>query len=1240
MKLLRLFALVACLGPVVLSAANDRIVDPVDPGRVTVLRGQRHSQAVPRNDRGPADPAIPLRDVTLVLQPAPGLDAFLTGQRTPGSPNYHRWLTPEQFGDRFGLSANDLDKLKAWLQSAGLTVHDVARGRHWIAFSGTAGQIGRALHTEFHRYEVKGELHMANSTDPSVPAALAGVIAGFQGLDDIPAQPMHVLATPDYNVSGSHYLAPDDFAAIYNVKPLYAAGFDGTGINIAVIGESDIKLSDIQAFRQRFNLPANDPQVVLYGADPGTNSAQIEANLDLEWAGAVARNAHIVYVNSTNVLASAKYAIDNNLAPIMTFSYGYCEQDVAYLRSYAQQANAQGITWMASSGDAGAATCDQLYSPTPQASLGPTLSFPADLPEVTAVGGTQFNEGTGTYWAATNDANNASALGYIPEAVWNESVVRSSMVAGGGGPSKFFPKPDWQIGTPDDKVRDIPDISLSAGTHDPYSVIYNGSLVGVGGTSASSPSFAGLVAILNQYLVKPGQQPGLGNINPVLYRMAQTVPDVFHDTVTGDNTVPCVQGSPQCVNGSMGYPAAKSYDLATGLGTVDANRMVLEWDSGAASQTVLTASPATGDPSTPVVLTATVTGKGKALPTGTVQFCIGEIVVGTAALAPSADGASPTASVTVQAGLMASLQPYATYSGDTLYGSSWGGTSVTLNTQTGHSVVTLFAGPNPSPQSAGGTWPVTLYLHEIGGVATKITSAKFDTETLPLSYFSNGNLAANGSITASLVASISDLGTLPYTGIFAFAGQDADGTAWTQQIPVTFVAALGTYNLPAVGLTSTPTTVEQNAAADPSCAWKQDLTIDEHAGFLMQLTKLTVGTVDFTGQIQSIFGTTRLAPFGSLSGSLCWTTSNTVPGAKKTFTLTATAPNGLTSTATVTATYPAAASTTAAFSTSIGSVQLTVPDNQHNATASVDLTFSGATASWQAAVLPANATTSWLKVTPLSGSGSGRLTVQTDTSALSPGAYRATIAVSAPGSVPNYLSVPVILVVGTSTGEIDGMANAASYQPAFAPGMLAAVFGSGLASATTTARSIPLPLLASGVSATVNGIAAPVYGTYPAFGQLNIQIPYEAGSGPAVLAVNNNGAVSYLQFQIAAAAPGLFGVWDLTGKPTTTLQQGQTYVAYITGAGDMTPGLPTGATPSATASVKSLPKPRLPLALSIGGVDAGTPLFWGTPNGYVGVVQINFTVPATAPTGQQDFVVTVGGVASNAVSLNVTAPSK
>ena len=562
----------------VYAAQRDRIQEPAEENSRVVLNGNVNAHAIAVNDRGAVEASRFISHVKLVAaqtaEQAAALEQLLEEQRDPASANYHNWLTPEEYGERFGLSAGDIGTLTSWLQSQGFAVEQGARARNWIAFSGSAGQIAAAFHTEIHRYEVDGETHFANASAPSIPAAFAGVVGELRGLDDFrPKPPRTTIKTyPAFNsANGSHYLAPDDLATIYDIAPLFHAGFTGAGQTLVIAGQTDISISDIRGFRTEFNLPASDPQLVLYGPDPGVSpDDQIEADLDLEWSGAVARNAKIVYVYSQNVFESVQYAIDQNIAPVISVSYGGCEAgSPASYRTMAQQANAQGITWMNASGDSGAAGCDWGAQ---VATHGPSVIFPADIPEVTAVGGTEFNEGNSSMWSAQNGPNYGSALSYIPEKAWNDTALGGGIGASGGGASALFAKPWWQTGpgVPADQARDVPDVALSAsGDHDAYVIFASGGLMGVGGTSAATPSFAGIVTLINQYVVAKGSQPkpGLGNINPNLYGLAQNTTGVFHDITAGDNIVPCAAGSPGCTGGSFGYKAGPGYDLVTGLGS-------------------------------------------------------------------------------------------------------------------------------------------------------------------------------------------------------------------------------------------------------------------------------------------------------------------------------------------------------------------------------------------------------------------------------------------------------------------------------------------------------------------------------------------------------------------------------------------------------------------------------------------------------------------------------------------------
>jgi len=311
-------------------------------------------------------------------------------------------------------------------------------------------------------------------------------------------------------------------------------------------------------------------------ADPGQTSSIGEADLDLEVSGAVARNAAIQYVYSTNPYSAVTYAVDQNLAPVINASYHIgCDASTstAELSSYqgiAQQGNTEGVTWVNSSGDIGAAGCDN--NGEAMAKEGLASRFPADIPEVTAVGGTHLNDQNGNYWGPSNGAFGGSALSYIPEVVWNDTSGKS-IEASTGGVSTFFAKPSWQAGpgVPNDGKRDMPDVALPASSHDAYLIVSQGSLEASYGTSASAPVFSGMMVLLNQYLVSKGSQstPGLGNLNIMLYRLAQSNPSAFHDITSGNNIVPCVVGTPDCTTGQMGYSAGPGYDLCTGLGSVD-----------------------------------------------------------------------------------------------------------------------------------------------------------------------------------------------------------------------------------------------------------------------------------------------------------------------------------------------------------------------------------------------------------------------------------------------------------------------------------------------------------------------------------------------------------------------------------------------------------------------------------------------------------------------------------------------
>lgn len=638
----------------------DRITSPIDSSQLVLLKGNVHGLAQARFDLGRTDGGKVLYGVSLAFHPSSAqqqaLNLLLAQQQNPSSPNYHRWLTPAQFADRFGMTKADISRVVAWLESQGFTVTSVANSRNQISFEGTVAQVETAFATEIHNYSVEGEMHFANATDPSVPAALAGTVLAIGHLHDFSLKPRAKVrrltapgAEPNFtsSISGNHFLAPPDFATIYDVGPLYSAGIDGTGQKIVLTGQSSINLTDVANFRSAAGLPASVPTLLL---EPGTGTStrcagdEGESDLDVEWSAGVAKKATVTLVyagllsgetcthRQFGAFDALTYAIDNNLAPVISNSYGNCEKNIptSFAQSMqlsVQQANSQGQTVLSSSGDSGAADCDF------QAKVavgGLQVDFPASIPEVTAMGGTEFNNDAegGTpvngvvpatqYWSGTNGSDTiSSALSYIPEQGWNDTTLNlangGDIAASGGGASTLFGKPAWQTGTgvPMDTKRDVPDISLNASPdHDGYLFCSEdgangaiattctvgfrdgagGNLAVVGGTSASAPTMAGIVALLNQDL----GMSGLGNINPHLYALAASNPSAFHDVTVGNNIVPCTQGTTNCPASApfqYGFSAGAGYDQVTGLGSVDAHALAAAWQASLKPDFQLSASP-------------------------------------------------------------------------------------------------------------------------------------------------------------------------------------------------------------------------------------------------------------------------------------------------------------------------------------------------------------------------------------------------------------------------------------------------------------------------------------------------------------------------------------------------------------------------------------------------------------------------------------------------------------------------
>ncbi len=698
------------------SSSTPLIAAPIDESKLVTLDGSVHPLAQAGHDLGTVPDSFAADRMLLLLHRPPEREAalrdFLDNVHRRGSPGYHHWLTPQQFGDQFGASEADLQTATGWLRSHGFIVPRISKSKQVIEFSGTVRQLSDAFHTQIHQYRVDGESHYANATEISIPEALAPLVAGISPLNNFRAKPqLRVLGpalytratnktTPQWTIpiNGAptfYAVAPEDFTTQYDLAPLYQAGLSGTGQTIGIINESNVDLSLVGAYQRLFGLSSTVPQLVIDGDDPGTlPGVSVEAYLDIEEAGAVAPGATVnLYVSAGSLVQDPLYlaalrAVEDNQASVLSVSFGNCEGflqqagNALWLGLWAQAA-AQGQTVLVSSGDSGSAGCDDGNGQWIVA-FGLAVNGLASTPWNVAVGGTDFyysdyasgGASASTLWNQTNDSNEGSLKAPLPEQPWDTAFglnttgpyVPSTAVAipaAGGGASGCvnssvspqgaalpfscnpvsgsvygYAKPSWQNGTgvPSDGVRDIPDISLFAANGTNWSAYpicaFPGDCVVdqsggvtvtvVGGTSASTPAMAAIMALVNQ---KYGRQ---GQANFTLYPLAHQKPSAFHDVTLGSINMPCVQGTPNCsldtgdsLNSLQKYPAGAGYDLASGLGSVDASVLVNSWNSITSEPTTTTlwVSPASVAHGVPITFTVDVKpSSGSGSPQGDVSI--------------------------------------------------------------------------------------------------------------------------------------------------------------------------------------------------------------------------------------------------------------------------------------------------------------------------------------------------------------------------------------------------------------------------------------------------------------------------------------------------------------------------------------------------------------------------------------------------------------------------------------------
>jgi hypothetical protein len=686
------------------------ITQPVDNASRVSLHGNISFYAVSQSDLGAVGDSVPTGTLYLLLGRSSSeqrqLDQNVLSLSTPGSATYRKWITPAEFGNRFGANGDDIATVESWLESQGFKVQKVSRAKNAIAFSGTIGNVRSAFRTEIHRFKVGGSIRDASISDPQIPAALAPVVRGVVGLTHIEATSQStssstqsakaaVKAKPELTIGTGFSNTPFEFsvvagdaAVIYDtpnpaMNPAYSGStLDGTGVTIGAIEVSTLPAASLQDFanyRMAFlgntaaQAAAYIPTVIMEGTDPGlvTSSGVNDYNGDLfneaqvavgdgEISQALAPGSKTILYVAQTVDQALQRAVDDNAVSILINNIDECETNIgaagnAFLNEEYEQAAAQGITVVADTGNWGSGGCAVIGVTTGN---GFSVTGNASTPWDTAVGGTDFqvlyNQANLPQYVNTATSSSTgiagtapyytTALSYIPEGAWNNATTvfttysdnanpldYAAPASGGGlsseavcsgsisstdgtcsGSLSGYAKPAYQTSlTPNDGVRDLPDIALFSGKASQLGFgipvwatcqdaavnqveldCANGANQNIvtpyGGTSAATAAVAGIFALVEQ---STGSRLGL--VNPTLYKLSTVVPTAFHDITTGNNSVPCTSGSSSCGSSGYleGYNAGIGYDLATGLGSFDVAKLIANWGNAGldATTTVLTA---------------------------------------------------------------------------------------------------------------------------------------------------------------------------------------------------------------------------------------------------------------------------------------------------------------------------------------------------------------------------------------------------------------------------------------------------------------------------------------------------------------------------------------------------------------------------------------------------------------------------------------------------------------------------
>ena len=854
-------------------------------------------------DLGPAQANQTLDRMLLLLAPSPvqqqALAAELAGLQNSSSPNYHQWLTPQAFAQSYANNASDVAAVAAWLESQGFTVAPLPSGLGWIEFSGTVAQVEQAFGAQVHLVIVSGSTRAVLSTGISVPGVLSPVIAGLVSLDGVlsaPAltvpQPLTVSAADLASLTSpatAAALTPQLVAQLLDITPLAAQGINGAGQTIAIVSRSNINSADVAAFRSSFGLPASSVQISVNGPDPGLTDDQAEATFAASWAGAAAPGAQILLAPAATTTAtdgvdlSLAAIVDQDLANVIAVGYSACEASLslthqAFYFALYEQAAAEGITVIAAAGDGGAAACTPAGGTVP-VNTGLAVNALASTPWNTVVGVAGYGAG-------------GAAAGTSALTAWSPINPADPAYASGGGSSTIYTRKVWQpvpAETATASHRALPDLTLPTALDSSVNLglafCLSGSsttsgctLVRSGGSGVATAFFAGVAALINQ---KNGVQ---GNLPPSLYATSH-ISGVFNDVAQGTAQFTCVPGSSGCnASGLIGYAAGSGYDLATGLGVPDVQKLVTELAkpqvTGATPTITLSISPVQANhiynPSALVTFTATVidpTDSG--IPTGTANlYNSTNFDVLTADFPLTSNGSATTgSSATIGPMELSNLYNYSGpgaitlgghYSGDSTYPGEDSGYLLTITAEPSPIVLTVTPSTNSPAVGSNITVTVTARVTASGPPAGSVPPSGAVTLSVNGTALNPVALSTTGGVTSAVftftVSSTTNSIVATYPGDSNYTGATANPYVLTATKAATNVV-LSANSTTVQNGTNVILTATVTPAVAPTGSTEQNPT----------------GIVTFYNGV-TVIGTGTLTPVASTDSSIATLTIQTLPG--------------------------------------------------------------------------------------------------------------------------------------------------------------------------------------------------------------------------------------------------------------------------------------------------------------------------------------------------------------------------